>query len=204
MHAPSLRRVFLGFPRPPQADQGLKTAGHLLARAGWGGRPTAPAALHVTLLFLGELDSAAVDAIAQSAAEAAAGSQSVTLVLDRWVFLPHRNAPRVLGAACGRVPSALTSLYRTVRHKTEPFLPGQAAPTTYLPHVTLMRRRPADPAGHLPRERPHIVWPVDRLVLWESHLRPEGPRYEEIAVWRLGPKKAADSGRSDTSPSTAG
>lgn len=199
MHGPTLRRVFLGFPRPPQADRGLEAAGRLLARAGWGGRPTARAALHVTLFFLGEIDEKTLGALATVAEEAAAGCEGATLVLDRWALLPRRDAPRVLAAAAGRVPAPLARLYRTVREQSRGLLSGPEAPAAYLPHVTLLRRRPEDPAGRVPWERPRIIWPVDRLVLWESHLRPQGPRYEAIAVWWLGTKKAADSGRRDPS-----
>ncbi|MCL8206465.1 MAG: RNA 2',3'-cyclic phosphodiesterase [Actinomycetia bacterium] len=198
------RRVFLGFPRPPEADPGLEAAQRLLLRAGWRGRPTARAALHVTLLFAGEVDAATLDALAGVAGRAAAGTGAARLVLDHWALLPRREAPRVLAAAASRVPPPLAALYRALREETRDLLVAAPVPPgAFLPHVTLMRRRPDDPPGRTPARPPSIVWPVDRLVLWESHLRPEGPRYEEIAAWPLGTKKAAAFGRPDGSGPTA-
>ncbi len=52
----------------------------------------------------------------------------------------------------------------------------------FRPHVTLARRcvQPQPRAASAP-----VRWPVDRLCLIGSELRPEGPVYRELASWPL-------------------
>jgi 2'-5' RNA ligase len=108
------------------------------------------------------------------------GLPPVGSVLDFDVLGAWR-ASGVAWIAPSVVPQALLDLHATLRDA----LAGagivlDARP--FRPHITLARRcvQPHPRAQCAP-----IRWPVKRLSLVGSELRPEGPVYSELATWQL-------------------
>ncbi len=144
------------------------------------GRPTDPADLHLTLVFLGAVD-AARRACAEAAAERVAGVP-FELSLDQAGWW---QGPRVRWCAPLRPPSALLALQRRLTEALADcgFVPERRP---YRPHVTLARKAPM--LAPMPLA-PSIAWPVDRFVLARSH-GGQRPAYEVLRRWPLHPRRA--------------
>jgi RNA 2',3'-cyclic 3'-phosphodiesterase len=177
-------RAFFGLPVPEAQRRELEP---YLAECGStapGFRWTPAANLHLTLRFIGTVERAVVERIADRLAERALKGFELGLAgvgtfkrgrLDRVVWLQVSSgveAARELAAQveadCGRAGLA-------------------AEPRPFQPHLTLARARvregaPLPPLPDPPRLAP---WPADELVLYRSHLGRAGSVYEPMRTIRL-------------------
>jgi 2'-5' RNA ligase len=131
---------------------------------------------HVTLRFLGRVDDAEATAAADALARAPLPRCEATLGPELGRF-----GRRVL-----HVPVAgLDELAAAVLGATA----GLGAPPEDRPfrgHVTLARARSRRGVDLRPLTRDAIAgaWPVEEVVLMESHMNPKGARYERMATVR--------------------
>lgn len=144
----------------------------------FGGRAVPAANLHLTLVFLGELDESRIGAL-----EAAAGAvrgKAFTMALDR---IGGFGRAGVAWAGCSRVPPEMLSLQAGLeaRVREAGFQPDDRA---FSPHLTLARkvREPVAPSPV-----PAVDWRVRDFALVES-VRPAGA-YRVLARWPLVPEK---------------
>jgi 2'-5' RNA ligase len=139
------------------------------------GRDAHPDDLHITLVFLGELDPEQ-RACAEAAADAVQG-ESFVLTLNRFGCFPR---PRVLWCGADEHPPPLLDLVGALNRGLDPcHIRLDRRP--YSPHATLARNAP--PLRSFLLDAP-IPWPVDGFVLATSR---EGgpPRYRVLRRWRL-------------------
>jgi RNA 2',3'-cyclic 3'-phosphodiesterase len=181
-------------------------------------RRVRPEGMHVTLAFLGELDTPAVEAAVQAArsaaahaAAAASAEKRVTgpfeLVSSSLILFPPRGRAMVVAAGIGQgsaesaaLADALeTALETTGRSLGMPFRPREARPFT--PHVTLARAdRPGVVLGAEERSvRFEARCIVDRMTVYRSLIEPGGARYESIGEIPLG-RRVADGCAADPWP----
>jgi 2'-5' RNA ligase len=140
-----------------------------------------PATLHVTLCFLGEQPTAALDAIAQ--AVASAWTEPVgALSLGAPLWLPQRH-PRALAVELhDDADRALEGLRDALASALAAVCDFQAERRRFRPHVTVARMR----SGDAPRERglsptPQLPFEPVALVLYRSWLGPTEASYEALA-----------------------
>lgn len=140
------------------------------------GRPPHPEDLHVTLVFLGE-----VEMDARRCAEAMAGDvrgKGFDLVFDQVGYWPR---PQILWCGPSVVPDALLDLVAALNQGLRGcgFEPERRP---YAPHLTLARGA-RNVGGY--RLDPPLAWPARELVLVLSdpHLT---PHYQVVGRWPLG------------------
>lgn len=131
--------------------------------------------LHLTLHFLGPIDSRRVEALRALGARCDGGA--FALVLDA---IGHWSGPQVMWAAPTSVPGELVALHARLGEG----LQALGYPTesrAFRPHVTLARKvRRIAGAGPLAP----LTWPVREIALVES--RPgAAPMYRPVARWVL-------------------
>ena len=143
-------------------------------------RPVAPAALHVTLAFLGWQDESDAEAIAGAVRGAVAGMSPARLAPAQVKSVPPRGTRLFAldledeGGRCGTVQAAVSTALESGR-----FYRPEKRP--FWPHMTLARvkrgRRatPLDAAG-LPD-----AFDAGRVTLYRSTLRPQGAVYDALA-----------------------
>lgn len=164
-------RLFFAL-RPPD---GVRRAAAALQRrlmASGPARAVPEANFHVTLAFLGNVDSAG-----REAAERVAGPlPALTLRLDRLGVFPGAG---VVWLGCSSVPGLL------LRFQTELAAALEAAGfeldrRPWRPHLTLYRKMRTGPAtiGF-----DAIEWPLDGWSLMQSRSGRRGVEYREIAHW---------------------
>ncbi|MEE8320863.1 MAG: RNA 2',3'-cyclic phosphodiesterase [Gammaproteobacteria bacterium] len=141
------------------------------------GRRVPAANLHITLVFLGNIDEQQCRDVQQAASEIS--SRSFTLKLDRagkW------SRSKVIWLAHTTIPEELTSLVAEL-NESAINCRIQIENRPYRPHVTLARkvRGPVPPLDIEPFE-----WAIKSFALVQSETLPQGAQYAVIQNWPLG------------------
>lgn len=146
------------------------------------GRMVPPENFHLTLAFLGQLDSDSRDRVAGMAEEAAALGVMEAQGLQRLRRFPAPGGRLVVAEG---VPAP--SLLAMRRHLQEALdaaeLPGADHARIFRPHVTLMRL--PHPAGEAVDREIDLAMPLKELVLYESVNEAKGVRYRRLAGFGL-------------------
>jgi 2'-5' RNA ligase len=181
-------RLFLAVPLTDEARQRLADSlrGGLRGKA-LPGRPPRPENWHLTLRFLGDVADDQYRALERRLRQTPLG-EPFDLSFDRLGAFPRPARARVLWIGIGRGSEALCSLAETAE-RTAVAAGFAAEERPYHPHLTVSRlRRPGNLADLIEGfESAPIEMPVVEVVLYRSHLRPEGARYEALERFSLRP-----------------
>ncbi len=158
------------------------------ARISWG----APDTIHLTLAFLGDVETAATPAIAAALDAATAPVAAFRLRLRGTGGFPSLERPRVLWVGVDGDVASLSALERSIRRRLDPLgFADDGRP--YSPHLTLGRVK--DPRGEgIPRVAHELrssevegdPFGVHEVVLMRSELDPRGARHSPLHRSTLG------------------
>jgi 2'-5' RNA ligase len=179
-------RLFLAVPLTDEARQALSSLVRERAGRGLPGRVVRPENWHLTLRFVGDVGEVERDRVS-----AALDGADLGPPFDlRWEGLgafPRTRRAAVLWIGVERGRDAAEALAEAVAEALDGAgLPPEDRP--FRAHLTLSRIRPhQDVSALLDAVEPFgITMPVDRVVLYRSHLGPGGARYEELDSFPLG------------------
>jgi 2'-5' RNA ligase len=152
-----------------------------------------PAAIHLTLKFLGPVPEERVGEIVDRLTREVTGSPPFQLAVGGLGLFPNQRAPRVIWLALLGDQAALAACQERVESATIPLgFPREKRP--FQPHLTLGRvREGAAPLqlaaiGRLPAGWPAGAsqpFPVTSISLMQSHLSPRGAQYTRLAALEL-------------------
>lgn len=140
------------------------------------GRRTRDDSIHLTLVFVGDVDSVRLAELLAPPAELIVAR--FTLTLDCWGCWPRNGIAWV-------APSIVPNPLRELTAGMEAWLRDagfEIDVRPFNPHVTLVRKAHCAP---LPDSTPSIQWQVEDFVLVRSTPAPAGSRYETIGRWPL-------------------
>jgi len=149
-------------------------------------RWTPPENWHVTLKFLGRTWPRLLDWVIERCEEVGAGAEPFETSIEGIGAFPSTRRARVLWAGLedgqGRLGALASALDEAM---SEEFEPEKRA---FTPHLTVARFQSQIAVqeaieGIEARSR---AFPVDRLVLYRSHLQRPAPRYEQLREFPLG------------------
>ena len=163
----------LFFALCPDDETRLKLARLNLSLAAKGYRPVPLQNLHVTLVFLGQVDAATECLIKYSAASIVA--QPFAMTFDRLSYWPK---PKVLCLTGTHTPDELAMLVAALAGEVAGYgLPIESRP--YQPHITLVR-----PAKELPDiDYEPLLWRAEAFCLMASCSGPDGVCYKVRQQW---------------------
>lgn len=164
-------RLFFALWPDDQIRQKLVRVGKCIEAKGF--RPVRPHNVHVTLVFLGNVDAASELLIKYSVAGISA--KPFILTFDS---LSYWSRPRVLCLSCSQLVDEVENL--VVALNMEVASCGLQTDTRpYKPHITLARH-----AKYLPDIKfEPIVWRAESFCLVESCSEPDGVNYKVIQQW---------------------
>ncbi len=139
-------------------------------------RPVPTANLHMTLLFLGMQDDAALACFREAAGRVRAAPFDLTL--DRLGGFARK---RIQWLGCSAPPAALGKLVQALAEAVK-VCGFEAEKRPFVPHITLSRKA-KNPLGGEPGEV--LSWTVREFVLAESEPTPDGVRYRVLDRWKL-------------------
>jgi 2'-5' RNA ligase len=172
-------RLFAALPIPEPAREEVAALLARLRASDWPVRWVGDEGLHVTLKFYGEVAPERLEVIEESVRLAARGAGPLPLRLDELGAFPSAQHARVLWLGL-EGPPALELLQDRMERAGEAIgFPPEGRP--FRPHVTLGRVReghrvPANALEEYEVERLPLL--AEELVLYESLLSSQGPRYE--------------------------
>ncbi|HET7470896.1 MAG TPA: RNA 2',3'-cyclic phosphodiesterase [Gemmatimonadales bacterium] len=183
-------RLFVGIPIVDDARREISALLGRLRETDWPVRWVNDEGLHLTLKFFGEVTPARLDVIEEAVRFAGQGTGALDLRLDDLGAFPSIVRPRVLWAGID-APAALELLYDRLERGGEAigFAP-EGAP--FRPHVTLGRvreghRLPGQAIEEAGRWLEPVPFQATQLVLYESVLTNQGPRYGARLALELSP-----------------
>lgn len=173
-------RLFIAVPLPSAAQV---AAGRLLGELGaldWPVRWVRPDGIHLTLKFFGEVTSDRVEPIEEMLQFATEGMRPIELAMLSGAAFPSRRHPRVLRLELQAGGDLELLQDRLERGAERIGFPPEGRP--FRPHVTLGRvreghRLPPGAIARLEAIPPGPAFLVERVVLFESRLSPQGPSY---------------------------
>ncbi len=188
-------RLFIAIPLPKEVVNHVRRIQKALSRLGLEARWIPPRNLHLTLKFLGEVDSQQIPLIGAALQNVCRKFNSLLLKTGGLGVFPGGKNPRVLWVGVKATDDSLFRLQADLG-KT---LAAAGFPQDQKPfraHLTLARfRYPPDPQilkrvlleqdGNTPAS-----FYVTRIVLYHSQLKPKGAEYSALFHY---PTKGADS-----------
>lgn len=181
---PISRRLFIAIDLPKPVCWQL---GQLVAEPPRGVRPVRPAQLHLTLHFLGDVDSDRLAAFKETLATVR--HEPFTIAIRGTGVFPPRGRPSVLWAGVAE-SSPLTELHDAIGAAIEA-CGLQVERRPYVPHVTLARLTPAVPRAWVARLLSETSGlgiddlRVDRFVLYESQKLDGATEHAVVAEYPL-------------------
>jgi 2'-5' RNA ligase len=178
-------RLFVAVDVPEDVRDRLAAVASDLRERFPGGRWPPPGNWHLTLKFLGSTWPRLVDWVPQKCAEVAAAHHVFSSSLAGMGAFPNERRARVLWAGLddpeGRLAGIAGALDAAL---AEEFKVEKRA---FTPHLTIARFNPTVALGDAlqgldVRSEP---FPIDRLVLYRSHLQRPAPRYESVGEFPL-------------------
>lgn len=171
-----MRRLFFALWPPASVRSELASIAATIACG--SARRVPDANLHVTLLFLGNVEQSAI--VRLCAAAAAVSGDRFALRIDNCGWWRRSGIGWLAPSA---ESPALSDLVEELRRRVA-WLGVAVETRPYRPHVTICRRLSRPPQA--PRGDFGIRWPVAEFSLMESTQGPNGVYYERLHSWPLG------------------
>ena len=138
-----------------------------------------PANMHVTLHFFSEVDERIIPRITDVIEEVVVGSGVFPVRFKGIGRFPIRGRPRVLFLPMVHGKEECEVLYEALKNRLRGILSVDDRP--FNPHLTIARVKPNHRIPYI-TEGPELGFTADRIVLYESILRPEGAQYRPITA----------------------
>jgi 2'-5' RNA ligase len=180
------RRLFVAVDLSPAAREALEAAIQPLRadfpKARWVPHDN----WHVTVKFLGATAPDLVEGVGERLVQVAATLPSFEAELADVGTFPGERRARVLWAGLTDPHGQLAAVASALGEALSPEFPIEQR--SFTAHVTVARFDPLVPLGPMLSSIrvPHVRFAVDRLVLYETHLRRSAPVYEAIREAPLG------------------
>ena len=141
---------------------------------------------HLTLKFLGDVHSEAVDSVSEAVQNVAATQKPFSIVFGGIGAFPTRNRPRVIWVGVKHGAETVTHLAKSVNRELKPL--GFAIDNRFHPHLTLGRLRipmNLQPLKSVLRKYDTIdgaTVNVNEITIMQSQLHPNGAIYTPLNV----------------------
>ena len=185
-------RTFIAVEIGAEIRAGAVSLQESLAKAGAQVKWTTPETMHITLLFLGEVDDRELHSICRAVKEVAASEPPFPLRVSGVGAFPTPRRPKILWAGITDGADELRRLYDKLEAKLLDLGCYRKEERGYTPHLTLGRvKREADEFT-LARELPKLLsWDggrtmIEEVLVFSSMLQRHGPEYTVIGRGRAG------------------
>lgn len=185
-------RTFIGVQIDDAIRETIAALQGTLAGSGAEVKWVEPHNLHVTLLFLGEVDERELYAISKIVSTAARREPPFRLGVSGVGAFPNLRRPKTVWAGLTEGAEALRRLHAAMEPPLLELRCYRKEDRGYNPHLTLGRTKGEGDSTALAAELPkHKDWvggetPVDEVVIFSSELRRGGPEYAVLARSKLG------------------
>ena len=184
-------RSFIAFELPAAVTSLLDQVQQELKALQLTARWVRPQNIHLTLKFLGNMDPGDIENIGRAMAEAAGEYAPFTLTVGGIGFFPGIKRPRVIWVGLGGATDALRNFQRNLANRLATIgFPSEKR--SFKAHLTLGRIRQAVNPNILGQtiqdysDLGNLKFSVDRIILFQSDLKPSGAVYSQLKLVELG------------------
>jgi 2'-5' RNA ligase len=162
-----------------------------LARGGAEVKWVEPENLHVTLLFLGEVDDREIPSVCSAVAECGARQPAFQMTIERTGCFPNARRPRILWIGVGQGTQELCAMHDALESPLLELGCYRREERPYTPHITLGRVKSDRPTDKLAVAlAKHAGWKggetlVRHVLVMSSELTPKGPVYTVLSRAKL-------------------
>lgn len=184
-------RTFVAIELPENIRTDLRKLQHDFTSCRFGIRWVKPRNMHLTVKFLGYVDPVHVEDVGNVLAEIVGQTPMFELLPRGMGVFPNIRQPRILWTGIAGQVDALGYLHRSVENALDP-LGFTAEKRFFTGHLTLGRiKKRIEPKRLADALRIHQgfasdPFAVERLVLFKSDLKQNGPVYTKLREMRLG------------------
>jgi 2'-5' RNA ligase len=184
-------RTFIGIVLTKAIRDNLCELQDTLATVVPGVKWVEPENLHVTMLFLGEVDDRELPAICRAAQDAVTHVPAFPLSVERAGCFPNSRRPRVLWTGVGQGLQEVVAIHDKMEAKLLELGCYRREERKYTPHITLGRLRGEAPGDALARVlAKYQGWQAGDMSICEVHvmssaLGAHGPTYAVLSRARL-------------------
>jgi RNA 2',3'-cyclic 3'-phosphodiesterase len=181
-------RSFIAVETPKDVRDGISALqANLKPAAGSSVRWVANDNLHLTLIFLGEVEENFLNKVKEQLTSAVKTVKSFEANLNGIGAFPSQRSPRIIWIGMDKGKDEAIDLQATVE---KPLITIGYKPEDrkFHPHLTVGRVKGVikDPAKIFETNYTSRNFPVKSIVLFKSTLRPEGPVYEKLQEFNFG------------------
>ncbi len=185
-------RTFIAIDLAPGVKARLTALQEDLARSASGVKWTRADNMHLTLLFLGEVNELEVVSICRVVQQRAPKHAAFTLDVAGLGAFPNPRRPKILWVGVTEGVAELRALHADLEEGLLDLGCYRREDREYTPHLTLGRLSHDDRAEDWERIlATHAGWqggsmPVDEVLVMRSEMRKGGPEYSVLGRGRLG------------------
>ncbi len=181
-------RSFLALPLPDEAVSAIGEFQRLLKRKNLKTRWVRPENIHITLKFLGDIDEDEIFEIEEKVSEAAQNFSAFSLRAQGVGFFPGAKNARIIWTGVLGDTNELFCLQKKIEERLESF---REAGKKFRSHATLGRIKGKIPkkemaellSGSRGFKTPLFI--CDKIILYRSDMKKDGPVYAPLKIWRL-------------------
>jgi 2'-5' RNA ligase len=184
-------RSFLAFELPEEIEEIVAQTSLEMRQYGLDVRWVRPANIHLTVVFMGDVDPDRLAAVEAAVGPVCRVQSPFGVALKGTGVFPNRRRPNVVWIGLTGDVEEMPRFRDALQDQLAPF--GiQKETRAFKPHLTLGRfRRGSVPGGGLDRALSRFadlesqVCRLERMTLFRSDLKPEGPIYTRLKQWAL-------------------
>jgi RNA 2',3'-cyclic 3'-phosphodiesterase len=174
-------RIFICFDLPGEIREKLRALQSALKPLGRGVSWTRPEGIHLTLKFLGDVESGRIADIAAALSRATTGTRTFAISVQGVGAFPNLRRPRVLWVGIEEPGGALTQLARGIDEALGT-LDFRREERPFSPHLTLGRVKSPDGIEAICQKLNALsfapmTFSPSEVVVMRSDLRPDGAAY---------------------------
>lgn len=185
-------RTFLAVEIPDGLRSRLVALQESLAKAGGDVRWAAPATLHVTMLFLGDVEDRELHTVCRAVAAVCAKHRPFPMTVEGVGCFPSPRRPRTIWAGVTEGAEQLRALHDALEVPLVEKGLYRREDRAFTPHLTIGRVRGEQDSDRIAAAlAKHATWSgggceVGEVLVMASDLKPSGPVYSVMSTAALG------------------
>lgn len=174
------QRLFIAVPIPENIKKELINITKLPDNF----RLTQPQNLHITILFLGETDENNIPQIISELENSIKSHHSFDLEISKFDQFPTSGYPKIIFFTGENEKQKLFQLANDIRDKLKKI--GFKDDKSFKYHITIARQKfKANDTIILPKINNSIIIKIDKVILYKSDLKSNGPIYTSLWTGKL-------------------
>lgn len=184
-------RTFIAIPLEPALRDRCLALQDTLARSGAELKWVEKENVHLTLLFLGEVEDKTLPALCRAVGDGCAAHKAFSLSVETVGCFPNPRRPRIVWVGIGTGAAEVTALHDALEPPLLELGCYRREARAYTPHITLGRIKGEEPTEELAALlAKQAKWRggemmVRQVCVFSSELRPRGPIYTVLSRVKL-------------------